>query len=254
MPRLDPDDRRAPSPRHESELIRLLSTLALQPGDSQLLAGLFPESEARDVQHKVREWRRGKSRSELVFRILAMVARQGLPRIEHSIDGFDCEAQAVREVEVAASDWVIAQASSISSSPHDAEDIAQDAWVRLLERNYRVEKPIAYIRQALRNIARSRRSRTGFSPLSAVEELPAAREDRADAEVEVLDELVFQRRLLRKVLRRLPAQDAHLLQLALRGFSLAQMATVLQLKHAAVKKRVQRAIQRARVMACRVPA
>lgn len=121
------------------------------------------------------------------------------------------------------------------TNPADAEDILQEAFVRLLERPPQHGNPVAWLVTVTRNLITDHHRRRRPAPLETPELLP----DQDAAEVTETEQLVAS--WLEPMLLGLPAKYAEAVAAAdLHHQSMKQIAEALGLSVAGAKSRVQR--------------
>ena len=101
-------------------------------------------------------------------------------------------------------------AAMLLDDSHAAEDVVQDAYVRVAARHYRLRDPhkaLAYLRQTVVNLARNSLRRQLVARRHAVSSLPAA----ASAEDDAIDR--FERQAVITALRALPRRHREVLVL-----------------------------------------
>lgn len=101
-------------------------------------------------------------------------------------------------------------AAMLLDDSHAAEDVVQDAYVRVAARHYRLRDPnkaLAYLRQTVVNLARNSRRHRLVARRHAASSLPAA----ASAEDDAIDR--FERQVVIGALRALPRRHREVLVL-----------------------------------------
>lgn len=137
-------------------------------------------------------------------------------------------------------------AAMLLDDPHAAEDIVQDAYVRVAARHYRLrdpEKAVAYLRQAVVNLARNSLRRRLLARRHATVDLP----DAASAEDDAIDK--FERQAVVRALRALPRRHREVL--VLRYYldcSVAETARLLGLGAGSVKAYASRGFQQLKAL------
>lgn len=137
-------------------------------------------------------------------------------------------------------------AAMLLDDSYAAEDIVQDAYVRVSARHYRLRDPdkaLAYLRQTVVNLARNSLRRRLLARRHAVSSLPAA----ASAEDDAIDR--FEQQSVIRGLRALPRRHREVL--VLRYYlecSVAEAAELLGLSTGSVKAYASRGIEQLRAL------
>jgi len=128
-------------------------------------------------------------------------------------------------------------AGLLTGDYHHGEEIAQDAFARLLEAGARVENPAAYLRATVVNLSRSRLRRLVLArrrPDPASPDSPGADEGI---------EAAAAAGAIRAALRRLPTRQREALVLRFYGdLSLAEVASTMGVSEGAVKTHLHRGL------------
>ena len=137
-------------------------------------------------------------------------------------------------------------AAMLLDDPHTAEDVVQDAYVRVATRHYRLRDPdkaVAYLRQAVVNLARNSLRRRLLARRHATVDLT----DVASAEDDAIDR--FRRQAVVRALRALPRRHREVLVLRYYlGCSVAETAGLLGLGSGSVKAYASRGVQQLKAL------
>jgi RNA polymerase sigma-70 factor (sigma-E family) len=137
-------------------------------------------------------------------------------------------------------------AAMLLDDAHAAEDVVQDAYVRVAARHYRLRDPhnaLAYLRQAVVNLSRNSLRRRLVARRHTAPELP----DAASAEDDAIDR--FERLAVIRGLRGLPRRHREVLVLRYYlDYSVEQTAEVLGISTGAVKAYASRGIQQLKAL------
>lgn len=126
--------------------------------------------------------------------------------------------------ELYASMWLITR------NPHEAEEIAQEAYLRVLERWDRMaglDDPVGYLYQTATNVWRSRTRRTAVALRKLMRLVPPPNDEVGAAEARI--------DVLRALAALTPRQRAAVVLVDLIGFSSAEAATALGVRPSTVR-------------------
>ena len=140
-------------------------------------------------------------------------------------------------------EWVQGLAHRLVADPHRADDLAQDAWVALLEGGSaagRIRSPRAWMVGTLRKLA-ARRTRSDMR--REARELAAARPERTPATADVVAEVALQREVSGAVLELDEPYRTALLLRFHRALTLEELARVQGVSIATAHNRVRRGIE-----------
>jgi RNA polymerase sigma-70 factor (sigma-E family) len=160
--------------------------------------------------------------------------------------GAESSADVLVEVLTGQYPSLVRLAAMLLDDAHAAEDVVQDAYVRVAARHYRLRDPhlaLAYLRQTVVNLARNSLRRRLLARRHAASSLP----DAASAEEAAIDRFEWQSVI--RGLRALPRRYREVL--VLRYYldcSVEDTAGLLGLSTGAVKAYASRALQRLRTL------
>jgi len=158
--------------------------------------------------------------------------------------GAESSADVLVEVLTGQYSSLVRLAAMLLDDAHAAEDVVQDAYVRVAARYYRLRDPhlaLAYLRQTVVNLARNSLRRRLLARRHAASSLP----DAASAEEAAIDR--FERQSVIRGLRALPRRYREVLRYYL-DCSVEDTAGLLGLSTGAVKAYASRALQRLRTL------
>jgi RNA polymerase sigma-70 factor (sigma-E family) len=174
---------------------------------------------------------------------MSLPVRDGRPDPEV---GEESSADVLVEVLTGQYPSLVRLAAMLLDDAHAAEDVVQDAYVRVAARHYRLRDPhqaVAYLRQTVVNLARNSLRRRLLARRHGVSSVP----DAASAEDAAIDR--FERLSVIGGLRALPRRQREVL--VLRYYldcSVEETGGLLNLSTGAVKAYASRALRRLRVL------
>jgi RNA polymerase sigma-70 factor (sigma-E family) len=174
-----------------------------------------------------------------------MFVREGRPDPD-AAGGADPAANVMVEVFTGQYSSLVRLAAMLLDDSHAAEDVVQDAYVRVAARHFRLRDPdraLAYLRQTVVNLARNSLRRRSVVRRHATTSLPAA----ASAEDDAISR--FERQSVVRGLRALPRRVREVLVLRYyQGCSVEETAEFLGLSTGSVKAYASRGVQQLKNM------
>ena len=130
----------------------------------------------------------------------------------------------------------------LSGDPDLASDLAQEAFVKLLQRGDMPVTPVPWLVTVALNQLRNTRSRDArrVQLMTAISDVEATSDAAGPDDVVLADE---RRRQVRRTLDQLPVRQAKLLMLSAEGYSYGEIAAALDLNDASVGTLLLRAKQ-----------
>jgi RNA polymerase sigma-70 factor (sigma-E family) len=158
----------------------------------------------------------------------------------------DCSANVLIAVFTGQYPSLVRLAAMLLDDSHEAEDVVQDAYVRVAARHYRLRDPnraLAYLRQTVVNLARNSLRHQLVARRHAASNLPAA----ASAEDDAIDR--FERQAVIRALRALPRRHREVLVLRYcLQCSVEETADLLRLSTGSVKAYTSRGVNQLKAL------